>query len=213
MRITNNTFRLLVCSILVLAASSVPLYGQERDRLISVVRSGMTPSISEPGGRFVPTDMQVIEVIELKVAGVRVTPGQPFPAGEDWLKELTARVKNISAKPISYIAMKFGLPEAKYVNDGREVTMGYALEYREGWLAKEGAEEMRVVNPGDEVELVYFENPSSPLRQQIVRKTGVTSISTLNNGGDVRVDFKDGGMWVGSNLKISSQAGAMLAPM
>jgi hypothetical protein len=202
MRLMKHTSRLLVCLTMVLATSSGALYAQERSRLISVVRSGMTPSIREPGGRFVPTDLVVVEVIEFKLAGVPIIPGQSFPAGDDWLKDLTVKVKNISAKPISYLSMDFAMPEAKYVKDGREYRMGYSLEYKEGSRAKEGAGEMKVVKPGEEAELVYLGPSYSLFRQRVAKDTGVTSITSLQSGGDMRVHFTDGSIWMGSNLRI-----------
>ena len=59
--------------------------------------------------------------------------------------------------------------------------------------------EMKVIQPGDEVELVCL----IPLSEQLANKTGVTGITVLQYGGDVTAFFVDGSRWRGSNLPLA----------
>ena len=197
----NRPFSCLLLCLAIVGAWSESTYAQERDRLISPIRSGVQPTMIFPGGAYAPTNLVLVEVIEFKHAGVPVTPGKPFGAGEDWLSQLTVRVKNLSDTPLPHISMAFALPEAKYVDRGRQYSMGFTLEHKAGARVKQGDPEMKAVMPGEEVELVSLE-PSAVIRREIEKRTGLTSITLVQTGGDVSVFFEDGGRWIGSNLQI-----------
>lgn len=208
MRLRGLTFRFLFCLAVIVAASSVSLRAQERERVITRVESGMVPSMNlEPGGRQVPTDVVAVEIVEIKVAGVPVTLGKPFTAGEDWLRDLTVRVRNVSPKPIIWASMHFGVPEARLARGERKSYMGFTLEYMRGRRPKEGAPEMKLLMPGEEAELVCFAESYTVFRQQAEKESQVKSISTLQTGGDLSVVFEDNVSWHGSNLDIGGDAG------
>jgi len=177
------------------------LHAQGRDRQITNFRSGMVENMSRPGGSLIYTHLSVVEVIGFSLAGVPITPGQPFRADDDWLTKLRVKVKNISAASISHISMSFALPEAKFVRDGRRYTMGFSLDYKAGARANSESPEMKVIQPGDEVELVCL----IPLSEQIANKTEVPCITLLQYGGDVTAFFVDGSTWRGSNLPVGKQ--------
>lgn len=160
----------------------------------------MQPTMIFPGGSHTPTNLVLVEVIEFKCAGVLVTPGKPFRAGDDWLSHLTVRVKNVSDQPLPHISMAFALPEAKYVDRGREYSVGFSLEHKVGARVKQGDPEMKAVMPGEEVELVSFD-PSDVIRE-IKKRTDLTSVTLVETGGDVSVFFEGGARWIGSNLQI-----------
>lgn len=180
------------------------LQAQERERLISSSKSGMRQTLSQPDGSTAPSNLNMIEVIGFTVAGAPVTLGQRFRADDDWLKNLRVKVKNVSGKSISHLHLVMGLPEAKFVKDGRDYSMGFALEYIAESKARDADPKMKIVLPGDEVELVYFEPPNLSLRQQILNQTGVTSITLLQYSGDMKVFFLDGSFWRGSNLPVGT---------
>jgi len=204
----NKPLSCLLLGLAIVGPSSESTYAQERERLISPTRSGMQPTMIFPGGAHAPTNLVLVEVIEFKHAGVPVSPGKPFRAGEDWLSQLTVRVKNISDRPLPHISMSFGLPEAKFVEDERQYSLGFALKHKVGARMKENHPEMKAVMPGEEVELVCLDC-SLELRE-ITNRTGVTSITLVHSGGDVSVFFEDGGRWIGGNLQI--RAGAKPIP-
>ena len=193
----KNAFR-LVLFLSVMTSSSTYLQAQQRDRQIITVRSGMVESVSKPGGSLTYTHLSVVEVIGFSLGGLPITLGQAFPGDDDWLTKLRVKVRNISAASISHLRMTFALPEAKFVQDGRPYAMGFSLDYKAGARANNESPEMKVIEPGDEVELVCL----IPLSEQIANKTGVTSITLLQYGGDVTAFFVDGSTWRGSNLPV-----------
>lgn len=205
MRLNRTVFCLLLCLVMAAGTWRESIHAQERERLISPVKSGMQPTMIFPGGSHTPTSLVLVEVIEFKCAGIPVIPGKPFRAGDDWLSHLTVRVKNISDQPLPHISMAFDLPEAKYVDRGREYSMGFALEHKVGARVKQGDPEMKAVMPGEEVELVSFDR-SEVIMREIEKRTGLTCITLLQTGGDVSVFFDGGGRWIGSNLQVRAPA-------
>ena len=185
----------------VVTGSGLDLQAQKRDRLITTIRSGMRESIRQPDGSLTFTNLSTVEVIGFSLGGVTVNPGQVFQADDDWLTNLRVKVKNISGKSISHLRMNLALPEAKFTQDGRNYSMGLSLDYKAGARANNEGAEMKVILPGDEVELVYLETGVS-LSQEIASRTGVTSITILQYGGDVTAFFVDGSQWRGSNLPV-----------
>jgi hypothetical protein len=95
MRVRTNAIRLLLF-LAVLTSSGQYLHAQNRDRLITTIRSGMRESISHPDGSLTFTNLSVVEVIGFSLAGVPITPDQPFQADDDWLTKLRVKVKNSS---------------------------------------------------------------------------------------------------------------------
>jgi hypothetical protein len=180
------------------------LHAQQRDRLITSFRSGMRDTMREPGDAPRPADVIAVEVLGFNLAGIPISLGETFRADDDWLKNLRARVKNISEKPISHVRIIFSLPEARFREDGREYTMSFELEYAAA-KARDGEPERKVVLPGDEVALCYIDSPSLPLRQEIANRTGVTSITLLKYGGDVNVIFVDGSVWISGNVPMTTR--------
>ena len=196
----NNATR-LVLFLAVMTGFGQYLHAQERDRQITTFRSGMVENLSKPDGSLIYAHLSVVEVIGFSLAGVPITPGQPFRADDDWLTKLRVKVKNISEAPISHLHMSFALPEAKFVKDGRRYSLGFSLDYKAGARANNESSEMKVIQPGDQVELVCL----IPLSEQIANKTGVTAITLLQYGGDVTAFFVDGSTWRGSNLPLGKQ--------
>ena len=196
----NNATRLGLF-LAVMTGFGQHLRAQERDRQITPVRSGMVENMSKPGNALIYTHLSVVEVIGFSLAGVPITPGQPFQADDNWLTKLRVKVKNISGAPISHLSMTFALPEAKFVEDGRSYSMGFSLDYKAGARANNESPEMKVIQPGDEVELVCL----IPLSDQLANKTGVTGITVLEYGGNVTAFFVDGSTWRGSNLPVAKQ--------
>jgi len=191
-------------SLLILAVvtgSALITHAQKRDRQITTVRSGVRESLRQPDGSWAFTNTRVLEVIGFSLGGAPVTPGLAFQADDNWLTNLRVKVRNISGKSISHLRMTLALPEAKFTEDGRNYSMGISLDYKAGAKANNESAEMKVILPGDEVELVYLDT-GVPLRQEINSKTGVTSITILQYGGDVTAYFVDGSQWRGSNLPV-----------
>jgi hypothetical protein len=200
MRNSRNAFR-LVLLLAVISSSGQYLRAQQRDRLITAARSGMVENLSKPDGSLIYTHLSVVEVIEFTLASAPITPGKPFPADDDWLTNLRVKVKNVSGVAISHLRMNFALPEAIFFQDGRRYAMGFSLDYKAGAKVNDESPEMKVIEPGDEVELVCL----IPFSVQMTDRTGIPNITVLQYGGNVTAFFIDGSIWRGSNLPVGKQ--------
>jgi hypothetical protein len=92
--------RAFVQLAVVLAAVSLSIQAQEvRDRQLT------------PAYDFSKIQMPV-EIVSIKFDGKEISPGEKIQGSEEWLRNVSFRVKNISDQPIAYmnIAFKFPLP-------------------------------------------------------------------------------------------------------
>ncbi len=157
--------------------------------------SRAAPPDLKPGERVVEVssykpddDPKTLVISELKVAGQPVTPGRPFFAGEGWLRSLTVRVKNTSAKPILSVQVSFGLPEASYRAGGVGVRLRYGRETATGGRA---VPDTKPLLPGEEAELSFTDGEYETQRSFAERRSGVVSFTRVRLGG-ASVVFVDG---------------------
>src|SRR3954471_1056172 len=54
-----------------------------------------------------------IEIEAIDIEGASVIIGQPFKASSDWIKNITFKVKNNSAKTITHLQLALTLPQIK----------------------------------------------------------------------------------------------------
>lgn len=151
----------------------------------------MVETITKPDGSLTYGHLNVVEVIGFSLSGVPITPGQPFSADDDWLTNLRVKVKNVSDQSISHLRMNFALPEAVFIQDGRRYSLGFSVDYKAGARINDASPEMKVILPGDEVDLVCL----IPLRDQLANKTATTNMTLLQYGGEVTAYFVDGSTW------------------
>lgn len=134
------------------------------------------------------SEQDVIVITGIEVAGRQVTPGQPFAAGDDWLRGLTLRFKNISSKPIAYVQFGLSFPEAHYHNGG----LGHSL--RCGRNVAEGAPnapDARLLSPGEEAEVIFTDGELHSFRTFAERLNGSADFHRLRLG-IASVKFADG---------------------
>jgi hypothetical protein len=156
---------------------------------------GATPPGMKAGERVIEIppvkpapESEAISITEIKVAGQSVVPGQPFPAGEDWLHSLTVRIRNTSTKPINYVQLNFGLPEASYHAGG----LGFMLCYgKNAILPERAAPGAKPLPPGEEAELSFTEEEYERNRGFTRKMVGTTDFSRLRMGA-ASVVFADG---------------------
>jgi hypothetical protein len=106
----------LVAAIFLLSiTTSVP--GQElRDREL------------RPAFDFTTIQMPV-EIVSIKLNGRDVNPGEKIKGDDDWLQGLSFTVKNISEKPIAYVAISLRFEQPKRIVG---FTLGYGVYYPGG---------------------------------------------------------------------------------
>jgi hypothetical protein len=146
-------------------------------------------------------DPDALVITEIKVEGRPVTPGQPFTAGDDWLRSLSVRVRNTSNKPIAFVQIGFSLPEARYHN----ADVGHMLHYGRS-TAGGGAPDAAPLAPGEEVELTLTEEEFDALRSSAERLSGGFDCHRLRLG-TASVRFEDGTRAFVTNPARAPQAG------
>ncbi len=106
----------LVAAIFLLSiATSVP--GQElRDREL------------RPAFDFTTIQMPV-EIVSIKLNGRDVNPGEKVKGDDDWLQGLSFTVKNISEKPIAYVAISLRFEQPERIVG---FTLSYGVDYSRG---------------------------------------------------------------------------------
>ena len=56
-----------------------------------------------------------IEILFITLNGMEVRPGEKIKGDENWLKDLTFKIKNISDQPISFLNIHFTYTEAEWL--------------------------------------------------------------------------------------------------
>jgi len=67
----------------------------------------------------------MVEFEEVKVAGKAVRLGEAFDGSDDWLAPVLIKVKNISNKPIVYLAVNVNFPETRPLR----AMMSYGIDF------------------------------------------------------------------------------------
>src|SRR5437763_6711179 len=77
-------------------------------------------------------DGWLLELTEVQVAGQQIDFDKPFSAGDDWLRTLKLKVKNISGKSISFFRISFELFKDKDEKSKPYDSVEYAIQLRHG---------------------------------------------------------------------------------
>jgi hypothetical protein len=132
-----------------------------------------------------------LELVEIKVAGRQVILGQVFSADENWLKDMTLRVKNISNKPI----IAFGVGGGLLGGVGEELPPHASFAYGIGWQWGKpfNPEKERpfgvALKPGEIAELSYAN--VDDLTRKVLAKEGEGAFSKLKFMAP-GVEYEDG---------------------
>jgi hypothetical protein len=124
--------------------------------VIAQVKSRLVP-FPEWASSYVEDEETPLELVEIKVAGKSIILGQPFDADENWLKNMTLRVKNISNKPI----IAFGVGGGLLGGVNEELPPYASFQYGLGWQwgkevnPKKKRPKGTILKPGEIVELTY----------------------------------------------------------
>lgn len=195
------TPRAYLLALVVVAAAPCAAAGQARARVIEwdwKMPFRPTPVIKEATdeGRGAATYFVAVELVEVSVAGERVTVGSPFAAGDDWTRELKVRLKNVSGRHIAGAVLYLSFPEAR--PDGG--VMASSLSYG----AVKGRR--RAVAPGEEFEVKRTRAEYERHRRWLAKVGDVTSVGRVALGL-VIVTFEDGGMWLCQLQALDTQGG------
>lgn len=189
----------LICSVLVcstvLLAASIAFAQEQQQRIIEWPPPPgklIGPAIKGPDGKLIASEIVAVEIIAVVAGNQTVSIGQPFTAGNEWLRSFSVRMKNISDKPIVGARIDFGMPEAK----SGESNLASNLEYGVGAGMGKGLREQKEVMPGEEFVLTRSSEGYEHDQRFLKEKSGVEMISRVRLGL-AWVKFADGTLWIG----------------
>jgi len=137
------------------------------------------------------------EIEEILVEGKPIIIGQAFNASDDWLNDITIRVKNVSQQKFNTIQMTLILPEIKFGPD-IPVCYGCAADQRGKALA-----------PGDVVELKTLRSEKfyNWVKTSITEKAPLSTITTAQIR-DALAILSDGSSWLSECVKTANPLNA-----
>jgi len=176
------------------------VYSQVQDRVVDWHPQALQGTfVKGMDGKQIPSNIEAVKVIEIKLDGKAITLGQSFPASGDWLKNLTVKVRNTSGKSISSIRMHFNLPEAKY----GEGTMGFSLEYGKPLSTGINYGTQKIILPDEELVLYRNQAHYNRDRDGIAQSAGKTDFIEVLIGMTI-VQFEDGSVWSTGKLQFTT---------
>jgi hypothetical protein len=140
---------------------------------------------------LIQSEANVLEIVDINVAGKSITISQPFTADDNWLNTLTFKVRNISGKTIEHFGFGVTFPELQ--TDANRGTPGFSVTYfgAESVEAPAANAQKRPLMADEEVDLKIPEDQLAIMRQISLRLRGTPNLSKLNIAlGLVR--FEDG---------------------
>lgn len=192
--------KLIYAAVVITILFPVLVYCQTQDRIVDWhPRTLQGTFVTGEDGKLIPSKIEALKIIEIKLGDEAITLGQPFSASGEWLKNLTIKVRNISERPISSIRIQFNLPEAKY----QESTMGFSLEYGKALSTGINYGEQKPLMPNEELVLFRNEAHYNRDRDGIARRAGTTDFSKVLIGMTM-VKFEDGTVWSSAKLPLAN---------
>lgn len=181
-------------SVLVITfLAATPAFAQDKQRIIRW-NDPIPAGIIKSSQYIVVPRIEVLEIVDVAVGGKSITFGESFTADDEWVKNLTVRVRNISQRSISVV--QFNLFLTDLMPGGPMVTLCHGC----GDVAKGQS-----IAPGDEAELkiVFYDW----LLGQIKAKSPL-SLVTNAEIKDMLVTLHDGKILYSQCVKAANQNNA-----
>jgi hypothetical protein len=106
----NETHRRIARKLFTLGILSVCLFVFSRTDMRGAGGQGTGQKVIE---KAFTRSSPVVEVAEIRVSQKAVVPGQAFDGDDDWLSTVFLKAKNVSGKPIVYLAINVNFPETR----------------------------------------------------------------------------------------------------
>ena len=180
-----------VSLLAVVFLAATPAFSQDKQRVIQWPEIPFhANAVKSLTSTWMP-QIEVLEIVDVTLDGKSVTLGEAFAAGDEWLKHLTVRIKNVSNTSISKVQLNLILPQIS--EGGPMVTLFY------------GGKEQKSIAPGEEVELktMFYDWLSG----QITARTALANI-TKAEIREMQVTLSDGKVLVSQCVKTAKQKNA-----
>lgn len=169
--IVHQILGIVFCALL-----SIVSFGQKDNKVVE-----WSAHYTSSASRF-----EALEIVNVKVLGKSITVGNSFAAGDEWLKNLIFRVRNISGKPLIDMKMQVAFPEIGTNSSVLALTL-FNPKLHNNLLS--GAHE--IVMPGEEIDLILTDAQYKEL-QKIIKKKENLSLTKLEITPTIVVKFQDG---------------------
>jgi hypothetical protein len=184
------TLRLILFGMILLLSIIPSVSGQEsREREL------------RPAFDFTTIQMP-IEIVSIKLNGRDVKPGEKIRGNDDWLQGLSFTLRNISNKPIAYVAMSLRFEQPKRIVG---IVLPYGVDYSRG-EPRSGTSPLPI-QPNETVELAFTSERYANFLK-ILRTTEMPRSFDVVPYLVERVSFEDdfNVIWEGGYLKRRSPA-------
>jgi hypothetical protein len=183
--------------ILVLFAF-ITVFSQTQTKIVEWATDPISTRSGRPKPQLLLKDqIDGVEIEDIAAAGKSVIIGQPFVASDDWIKTLTARVKNVSDEKITAVQITFAFPDMG--SDSPEFVICYGcakLEREKGVL------------PGEEVELKCLGDEMYDwVKGRLTEKGNLSRISRARID-HMFVTLPDGTKWFSGCIKTADPKSA-----
>ena len=133
----------IVTLLLSLAFTVTPAFSQSQSKVVGWSKSPIGRNNEKTSGSLqLYPKIDGVEIEDFAVDAKSIIIGEPFSAGDDWLRSFSVRVRNISDQRLLKVQITLVLPEMD--SESPDVVFCYGCA---------GAEKDKVVMPGEVVEL------------------------------------------------------------
>jgi hypothetical protein len=185
----KQTVGVSISALVMMFLAAAPALSQDKQRMVQWEEPLDTSQAKSSTYTIVP-QIEVLEIVGSAVSGKAIELGESFTADDEWLKNLTFRVKNVSSASIKTVQLNLFLPQI--MPGGPMVTLCYGC-------GNVGVGQS--IKPGDEVEMkvVFYDW----LLGQITSKSSLSNIT----GAEIRdmlVTLPDGKILYSRRVKIAN---------
>jgi hypothetical protein len=144
-----------------------------------------------------------VEVVSIKLRGEEVEPGKKIKAGDDWLRGVSFTLKNVSDKPIAYVAITLQFSEPEDAAHPEHFVV-YFLSYGLDITSKVPSLSQKVpkaIEPGEMMDLV-LSNEKYPIFLNVLAQAKMTpNVATAKYDiHSVAFENEPDIVWRGGNL-------------
>ena len=182
-----------ISALVMMFLAASPAFSQNTQRMVHWPEIPFHANAAKGVTATIVPQIEILEIVDVTIAGKSVTLGETFPADDEWLKNLTVRIKNISNTRIAKVQLSLFLPQI--MPGGPMVTLFYGRGDASG----------KSIEPGEEVELktMFYDW----LAGQITARSSLANI-TKAEIREMRVTFADGKILVSQCVKTTKQKNA-----
>jgi hypothetical protein len=178
-KVITSIIQQILCAAVVTFCLPSLVLAQQQDRVVD-----WQPVV-------IKSETNVLEIVDIKIAGKSITIGRSFTADDNWLNALTFRVRNVSGKTIKHFGFGVTFPELR--TDANPGTLGFSVTYLadESLHAPAANAQKRPLMADEEADLKMPEDQLAIMKHISQRLRGTPTLSKLNITLGL-VNFEDG---------------------